>query len=34
MLRPDLPCVFNLRIVRYGEDSVQVAGLVTLQLPE
>ena len=33
MLRPDLPCVFNLRIVHYGESSLQVAGIVTLQLP-
>ncbi len=33
MLRPDLPCVFNMRIVHYGENSVQVAGIVTIQLP-
>ena len=32
-LRPDLPSVFNLRIVRYSESSVQVAGIVALQLP-
>ena len=34
MLRPDLPCVFNMRIVHYGDNSVQVAGIVTLQLPK
>lgn len=34
MLRADLPTAFNLRIVRYGEDSVQVAGIVSLQLPD
>ena len=33
-LRPDLPSVFNLRIVRYSESSVQVAGIVALQLPD
>lgn len=33
MLRSDLPASFNLRIVRYGEDSVQVAGIANLQLP-
>ena len=33
MLRPDLPCVFNMRIVHYGENSVQVIGIVTIQLP-
>ena len=32
-LRPDLPSVFNLRIVRYSESSVQVGGIVALQLP-
>ena len=32
-LRPDLPSLFNLRIVRYSESSVQVAGIVALQLP-
>ena len=34
MLRPDLPSQFDLRIVHYGENSVQVAGLVSLQLPD
>ena len=34
MLRPDLPCVFNMRIVHYADNSVQVAGIVTLQLPQ
>ena len=34
MLRPDLPSLFDLRIVLYGEESVQVAGIVSLQLPE
>ncbi len=33
MLRSDLPSMFSLRIVRYGERSVQVVGIVTLQLP-
>jgi len=34
MLRPDLPSQFDLRIVHYGESSVQVAGIVSLQLPD
>ena len=34
MLRPDLPSLFDLRIVHYAENSVQVAGIVSLQLPE
>ena len=34
MLRPDLPSQFDLRIVHYGESSVQVAGFVSLQLPD
>ena len=34
MLRPDLPARFDLRIVHYGESSVQVAGIVSLQLPD
>ncbi len=34
MLRPDLPSLFELRIVNYAESSVQVAGIVSLQLPD
>ena len=34
MLRPDLPTQFDLRIVHFGENSVQVAGIVSLQLPD
>ena len=34
MLRPDLPSRFDLRVVHYGENSVQVAGIVSLQLPD
>ncbi len=34
MLRPDLPSQFDLRIINYGESSVQVAGIVSLQLPD
>ncbi len=34
MLRPDLPSQFELRIINYGENSVQVAGIVSLQLPD
>lgn len=34
MLRPDLPSLFELRVVSYGENSVQVAGIVSLQLPD
>ncbi len=34
MLRPDLPSLFELRIVTYAESSVQVAGIVSLQLPD
>ena len=34
MLRPDLSSQFDLRIVHYGENSVQVAGIVSLQLPD
>ena len=34
MLRPDLPSQFDLRIVHYGKNSVQVAGIVSLQLPD
>ncbi|MDE0142014.1 MAG: hypothetical protein OXI80_09825 [Caldilineaceae bacterium] len=34
MLRPDLPSRFDLRIVHFGENSVQVAGIVSLQLPD
>ena len=34
MLRPDLPSQFDLRIVHYVENSVQVAGIVSLQLPD
>lgn len=33
MLRPDLPARFDLRIVHFGENSVQLAGIVSLQLP-
>lgn len=32
-LRPDLASEFNLRIVRFGENSLQTVGVVTLQLP-
>ncbi|MCZ0939245.1 MAG: hypothetical protein OXJ55_11445 [Caldilineaceae bacterium] len=34
MLRPDLPAQFDLRIVHFGENSVQVAGIVSMQLPD
>ena len=34
MLRPDLPSRFDLRLVHYAENSVQVAGIVSLQLPD
>ncbi len=34
MLRPDLPSQFDLRIVNFGDYSVQVAGIVSLQLPD
>ena len=34
MLRPDLPAQFDLRIVHFGENSVQVAGIVSIQLPD
>lgn len=34
MLRPDLPSLFDMRIVNYVEDSVQVAGIISLQLPD
>ena len=34
MLRPDLPSQFDLRIVLYGENSVEVVGIVSLQLPD
>lgn len=34
MLRPDLPSHFDLRIVLYGENSVEVVGIVSLQLPD
>lgn len=33
MLRADLPSEFNVRIVRYSDSSLQVVGVVTLQLP-
>ena len=34
MLRPDLPGHFELRVVNYAENSIQVAGIVSLQLPD
>ncbi len=34
MLRPDLPAQFDMRIVHYAESSVQMAGIVSLQLPD
>lgn len=32
-LRPDIPIAYNVRVVMYTENSLQVAGIATVQLP-
>jgi hypothetical protein len=34
LLRPDIPARFDLRVIRYSDNSLQTAGTVKLKLPE